>query len=75
MEDKLSEKIRFPRFRRTLNYDEHGVYSYGMQIAKLDVRDRTISVFGKLSLTSAKRYNYAKQYLEDQYDFREQNQS
>ena len=63
---KTTEKgrtMKVLRYEKNLRYDLYGVYSYGTQIAELDMRDRTIHNLGKWSRTSTKHYNYAKHIL------------
>ena len=64
MEDN---KIKFPRYRKQLRFDENGVYSYGTKIAHLDAPHRTVRRIGE----STEHYNYAKHYLAEKYGFRE----
>ena len=65
MEDN---KIKFPRYRKQLRFDENGVYSYGKKIAHLDVSRRTVE---RSIGESTEHYNYAKHYLAEKYGFRE----
>jgi hypothetical protein len=64
-------KLKFPKYEKNLRYDLDGIYSYGTQIAELNMLDRTIHSLGKWSHTSTKHYNYAKHLLQDSYNFRE----
>ena len=42
-------KMKFLKYEKNLRYDLYGVYSYGTQIAELDMRDRTVHNLGKWS--------------------------
>ena len=64
-------KMKFLRYEKNLRYDLRGIYSYGTQIAELDMRHRTIHKLGKWSRTSTKHYNYAKHILHITYQFME----
>ena len=64
-------KMKFLKYEKNLRYDLYGIYSYGTQIAELDMRHRTIHKLGKWSRTSTKHYNYAKHILHITYQFME----
>ena len=64
-------KLKFPKYERNLRYDLDGIYSYGIQIAELNMLNRTIRNLGKWSATSTKHYNYARDLLHNTYGFQE----
>ena len=64
-------KMKVLRQEKNLRYDLHGIYSYGTQIAELDMRHRTIHKLGKWSRTSTKHYNSAKHILHISFQFME----
>ena len=53
-------KLKLPKYTKNLRYDADGIYSYGTQVGKLNMLDRTIRSLGKWSVTSSKHYNYAR---------------
>ena len=61
--------LKFLRYGRNLRYDSEGIYSYGTQIANLDMRMRTIQKLGYWSPTTSKHYNYAARLFDICYDF------
>ncbi len=63
--------LKFPRFKANLRYNFDGLYSYHTKIADINMQDRTIKMLGKWSVTSTTHYNYARNFLEDAYNFRE----
>ena len=63
--------LKFPRFKANLRYNFDGLYSYHTKIADINMQDRTIKMLGKWSVTSTRHYNYARNFLEDAYGFRE----
>ena len=63
--------LKFPRFKANLRYNFDGLYSYHTKIADINMQDRTIKMLGKWSVTSTTHYNYARNFLEDTYGFRE----
>ena len=71
MATERGRKLKFPKYEKNLRYDLDGLYSYGIQIAELNMLDRTIRSLGKWSHTSSKHYNYAKHFLQITYGFKE----
>ena len=67
----LELKLKLPRYQKNLSFDAFGIYSYGTQIAELNMLDRTIRSLGKFSVTSSRHYNYACTFLREAYGFRE----
>ena len=65
------KKVKLPRYRKNLSFDAFGLYSYGTQIAELNMLDRTIRSLGKFSVTSSRHYNYARTFFREAYGFRE----
>ena len=63
--------LKFPRFRTNLRYNIDGLYSYNTKIAHINMPGRTIMMLGKWSVTSTAHYNYARNFLEETYGFRE----
>ncbi len=63
--------LKFPRFKANLRYNADGLYSYHTKIAHISMLDRTITMLGKWSVTSTTNYNYAHNFLENTYGFRE----
>ncbi|MFM7983861.1 MAG: hypothetical protein ACKPKO_31505, partial [Candidatus Fonsibacter sp.] len=62
---------KFPRSKANLRYNFDGLYSYHTKIAHINMQYRTITMLGKWSVTSTTHYNYARNFLEDTYGFRE----
>ena len=63
--------LKFPRFKANLRYNFDGLYSYHTKIAHINMPGRTIMMLGKWSVASTTHYNYARNFLEDTYGFRE----
>ena len=64
--------LKFPRFKTNLRYNFDGLYSYyNTKIAHMNMPDRTIMMLGKWLVTNTTHYNYARNFLEDTYGFRE----
>ena len=63
--------LKFPRFKTNLRYNFDGLYSYHTKIAHINLPGRTIMMLGKWSVTNTTHYNYAGNFLEDAYGFRE----
>ena len=63
--------MKFPPFKTNLRYNFDGLYSYNTKIAHINMPNRTIMMLGKWSVTSTTHYNYARNFLEDAYGFRE----
>ena len=70
-ETDKERKLKLPRYTKNLRYDAFGIYSYGTQIAELNMLDRTIRSLGKFSVTSSRHYNYARTFFREAYGFRE----
>ena len=71
--EKATEKgktLKFLQYGKHLRYNSEGIYSYGVKIANLDMRMRTIQKLGHWSPTSSKHYNYAARLFDICYDFR-----
>ena len=70
--EKATEKqrgLKFPRYGQNLRYNSEGIFSYGVRIANLDLKEKSIQRRGYWSPTSSKHYNYAGQILEAAYGF------
>ncbi len=59
------KQLKMPRFTKNLRVDRDGIYSYGTQIAQLDVPTRSIIRAGYYSPTSSRHYNYMRNHLEE----------
>ena len=71
--EKATEKgtgLKFLRCGRNLRYNSEGIYSYGDQIARLDLHQRAVQALGYWSPTSSKHFNYTAHLLDICYDFR-----
>ena len=66
--------LQFRRYGRNLRYNSAGVHSFGVQIADLDLTNKTIKQRDFLSPTSVKHYNHAKHMLELCYEISEKEQ-
>ena len=66
--------LQFRRYGQNLRYNSAGVYSFGVQIADLDLTNKTIKQREFLSPTSIKHYNHAKYMLELRYEIYEKEQ-
>ena len=64
-----SRGLKFTRYGQNLRYSSEGVYSYGVRIANLDLKDRSIQRRGHWRPTSSKHFHYAGQVLEEVYGF------
>jgi len=64
-------KLKLPKYTKNLRFDADGIYSYGTQIAELNMLNKTIRSLGTWSLTSSKHYNYARSLLREAYGFQE----
>ena len=64
-------KLKLPKYTKNLRYDADGIYSYGTQIAELNLLNRTTPSLGKWSVTSSRHYNYARNLLRAAYGFQE----
>ena len=68
---EMGRKLKLPKYTKNLRYDADGICSYGTQVAKLNMLDRTIRSLGKWSVTSSKHYNYARNLLREAHGFQE----
>ena len=67
----LNGLMKFPRFHKNLKYNALHIYSYDTCIADIDLDLKTIKRVGlPYSRTTARHFNYAKQFLE-RFDFQE----
>ena len=65
------KRFKFLRFCKNLRYDALGVYSYGLEVIRLDWKNRTAKRLGRWSPTTSTHMNYAKQMLGLCYEFKE----
>ena len=65
------EKLKFPKYTKTLSYNSEGIYNFEKKIANLDLNDKTIQARGYWNPIKSKRYNYVKIILHDRYGFKE----
>ena len=71
--EKATEKgknLKFLRYGKNLKYNIEGIYSYGIKITNLDLKQKTIQTLGYWSPTSSKHFNYAAHLLDICYGFR-----
>ena len=61
--------LKLPRYCKNLRLNSEGVYSYGTQIANLDLSEKSIQRIGYWSSTSSTHYHYAKNMLGSNYNF------
>ena len=67
--------LQVRRYGQNLRYNSTGVYSKGLQIAVLDLENKTFPKTDYLSPISNKHHNHAKYMLELCYDFSERDPS